>query len=402
MNASNRQQSDAAARTRQPIRIDTSGLRAESYLRADVSASAVRHNLGLLRRCLTPGVKLCAVVKADCYGHGQDLLLDLLSGGADFLAVATPEEALHLRSRGYTGPILVFFSACAYANGKELQEAVAELIARKVTLTVAQPEEIAAVAAAAAVVDAPAEVHVKVDSGMTRSGVLPDQAPAMFQALRSEKRIRLTGIYTHFATADAGDKAFTLQQLERFQEVVDAAGARDVCLHAANSAATIDLPVTHLDMVRPGIALYGYAPSDEMHNDLPLQPCLRLTAKLMQVKDVPAGSQAGYGRTFTFDADARVGLVPVGYGDGYLRCLGGQATMRVRGVDVPIRGRVAMDQTLIDLSAVPEASVGDEVEIISPQPNAPHSVANLARLAGTIPYEVTCRLGSRVRRRRVE
>ncbi|MFW5733084.1 MAG: alanine racemase [Planctomycetota bacterium] len=396
-------QTDSATPPRKPIRIESPSPRsAESYLKAEISTGAIRHNLGLLRRCLTPGTELCAVVKADCYGHGRDLLLDLIASGADSLAVATPDEALDLRSKGYTGRILVFFSACAYADGRELREAVAELIARKVTLTVAQPEEIPAVAAAASVVDQPAEVHVKIDSGMTRSGILHDRAGEVITPLLGEKRIRLTGVYTHFATADEPDKTFTLQQLERFQRAVDNAHCRDVTLHAANSAATIDLPTTHLDMVRPGIAIYGYEPSDGLANHLPLQPSLRLTAKLMQVKNVPAGSRAGYGLSYEFEKPARVGLVPVGYGDGYLRCFSNRATMRVRGHDVPVRGRVAMDQTLVDLTAVPDARVGDEVEIISNQPNAPHSVIELAKLAETIPYEITCRLGKRVRRQLIE
>ena len=154
-------------------------------------------------------------------------------------------------------------------------------------------------------------------------------------------------------------------------------------------------------MIRPGIALYGYQPSDQISTRLPLRPCLRLTGRLMQVKDVPAGSRCGYGLTYRFDRPSRTGLVPVGYGDGYLRSLSNRATMRIRGRDVPIRGRVAMDQIIIDLTDVAGAKVGDEVEIISSDPSAPHSVENLARLAGTIPYEITVRLGRRVRRRLV-
>ena len=151
-------------------------------------------------------------------------------------------------------------------------------------------------------------------------------------------------------------------------------------------------------MVRPGIAVYGYQPSDQMHHRLPLRPALRLTGKLMQVKTVPAGSRCGYGLTHTFDRDTRVGLVPVGYGDGYLRSFSGKTSVRLDGVSVPICGRVSMDQVTVDLTAVPSAKVGDVVEIISADPAAPHSVENLARLAGTIPYEITCRLGRRVRR----
>jgi alanine racemase len=168
--------------------------------------------------------------------------------------------------------------------------------------------------------------------------------------------------------------------------------------HAANSAATIDLPQSHFDMVRPGIALYGYQPSDAMHRKLPLRPALRLVGRLMQTKTLPAGSACGYGLTHTFRRDSVVGLVPIGYGDGYLRCLSNRASVRVAGRDVPVCGRVSMDQIIVDLTDAPAARVGDEAEVISNDPSTPHSVENLARLAGTIPYEITCRLGRRVKR----
>ena len=164
----------------------------------------------------------------------------------------------------------------------------------------------------------------------------------------------------------------------------------------------IDLPQTHGNMVRPGIAVYGYQPSDEMHVRLPLQPCLRLTGRLMQVRDVPAGSRCGYGLRYTFTRPSRIGLVPVGYGDGYPRSLSDKTVMRLRGQLVPTRGTISMDQTIIDLTDLPSAAVGDVVEIISPDPADPHSVEGLARLAGTIPYEITCRLGDRVRRKLVD
>jgi alanine racemase len=371
----------------------------ESYLTAEISASAIRANLGLLRRRLAAATRLCAVVKANCYGHGLDVLLPVIAHGADCLGVATPEEAIHLRRLGYDGPVLMFFSACAYADGQERAAALAELVARHVTLTIVTAAEITAVARAGELVGEAAEVHVMIDTGMTRSGVTAAGAVDLVGRIRRNTHIRLTGLYTHFASADEADKTFTRQQLERFLAVADACGGRDeLTLHAANSAATIDIPETHLDMVRPGIAIYGYPPSDRMQNALPLRPSLRLTGRLMQIKDVPAGCRCGYGLTYTFPRPSRVGLVPVGYGDGYLRCLSNRTTMRVRGRDVPARGRVSMDQVIIDLTDLEEAEVGDEVEIISPEANAPHSVMGLARLAETIPYEITCLLGRRVRR----
>ncbi len=371
----------------------------ESYLTAEVSASAVRWNLALLRQRLSGGAKLCAVVKADCYGHGIRPLLGVIASEADCLAVTTPEEALLLRKLGYQRPVLMFFSACANANGAERREVLGELIARRVTLTVAAAAELSAVEEAAKRMGTQAAVHVKVDSGMGRSGAPAEDLAALVEQARGRAGVRLSGIYSHFATADEIDKQYAREQLARFRKAVQAAGGgAGLTLHVANSAATIDLAETHLDMVRPGIALYGYQPSDTMANRLPLRPALRLVGTLMQIKNLPAGSSCGYGRTCTLNRDSRVGLVPIGYGDGYLRSFSDRSTMRVGGRDVPVCGRVSMDQVTIDLTDVPSARVGDPVEIISTDPAAPHSVENLARLAGTIPYEITCRLGQRVRR----
>ncbi|MGA2265933.1 MAG: alanine racemase [Phycisphaerae bacterium] len=371
----------------------------DSYLTAEVSASAVRWNVSLLRRRLAAGVKLCAVVKADCYGHGIRTLLSVLAAEADCLGVATPEEALLLRKLGYDRPILTFFSACANDDGAERREALAELIARRVTLTVAAAAELAAVEEAARRVRVPASVHIKVDSGMGRSGVPVEDLPAVVAEAGRYRSVKLTGVYSHFATADEADKQFACEQFARFKAAVQVAnGAAGLTLHAANSAATIDLAETHLNMVRPGIALYGYQPSDDMTHRLPLRPALRLVGKLMQIKNLPAGSPCGYGRTHTLQRATRAGLVPIGYADGYLRSFSHRAIMRVGGRDAPVCGRVSMDQVVIDLAGCPAARVGDEVEIISADPAAPHSVESLARLAGTIPYEITCRLGRRVRR----
>ncbi len=155
-------------------------------------------------------------------------------------------------------------------------------------------------------------------------------------------------------------------------------------------------------MVRPGIAVYGYRPSPAVRPEPPLEPCLRLVARLLQVKTVPAGTGAGYGLEHTFESESTVGLVPIGYADGYPRVLGGRSVVRVAGRVAPVCGRVSMDQITVDLSAVPEARVGDEVEIVAADPAAPNSLESLARLAGTIPYELTCRLGSRALRRLVD
>jgi alanine racemase len=374
-----------------------------SYLTAEVSASAVRANFAALRTHISPGTAICAVVKANCYGHGTVTLLGLMEELADCLGVATPEEALYLRRLGYERQIIMFLPSCAWASGQELHEALDYLIAEGVTLTVVAPSEVTAIAEATQRVGAKADVHVKIDTGMGRGGCPAAKAPELIRQVRECEALNLTGLYTHFAVADEADKSFTREQLACFLDTVGRSGGRDgLTLHAANSAATIDLADSHLDMVRPGIALYGYQPSDDMRTALPLRPAMRLAAQLMQIKTLPAGSRCSYGLTYQFKHDTPVGLVPVGYADGYVRSLSNRSTMRIRSQDVPIRGRVSMDQTIIDLTDVPDARVGDEVEIISADPLNPHSLENLARLAGTIPYELSCRLGRRVRRMLVD
>ena len=369
----------------------------KDYLTMSVSASAVRHNIALLRRRVGPGVKLCPVVKDDCYGHGMDVLYPVLAGLVDGFVVASPHEALALRRRGWRGFILCLLSA--YLDDFEVQE---ELIRQGITQTVMSATALAAIRAAAERAGVPAEVHLKVDTGMGRLGVPVGQAPALIRAIDELADVRLTGIYTHFACADEADKTETLRQLERFRAILPA-DRKDLAIHAANSAAAADLPEeTAFDMIRPGIALYGYQPSGELRDPLPLRPCMELSARLIAVKHLPAGSRSGYGLIHRYDRDSRVGVVPVGYGDGYFRAFSDRAVVRVLGRDAPVCGRVSMDQITVDLTDIPEARVGDEVQVISPDPEAPNSVENLARLAGTIPYEITCRLGARVRRRLVD
>jgi alanine racemase len=342
-------------------------------------------------------------VKADCYGHGLEILWPVIAEEGEAMAVAGACEAIELRELGYEGELLMFFTPGSLPDGEVSGSTLKELMRRNVTLTVVSSIDVEAAVRAAGELGIEAPVHIKIDTGMGRSGVGHNVAGDLIARVRRERSLKLTGLYTHFATADEADKSPALAQLDNFRGVVDTCrGDENLTIHAANSAAVIDLPVSHFDMVRPGIAVYGYQPSDEMHHVLPLRPCLRLTSLLMQIKDLPSGSSVGYGLTHTFDRASRVGLVPVGYADGYSRALSGKSSMRIAGVDVRVCGRVAMDQVIVDVTDVPSARIGDEVEVISPDPSAPHSVENLARLAGTIPYEITCGLGDRVRYAAVE
>lgn len=221
------------------------------------------------------------------------------------------------------------------------------------------------------------------------------QAKALIQTIQDIEGVELTGIYTHFATADEADKTATMAQLEDFKTVWPVSG--NVIHHAANTAAIIDLPETQFEMVRPGIAVYGCNPSGQLRNRIELKPCMSVMAKLIAVKHVPKGSRCGYGLTHEYARDSRVGIVPIGYGDGYFRSLSNKAVVRINGMDAPVCGWVSMDQMTVDVTDIPDVQVGGEVEIISADPTAPNSVENLARLADTIPYEITCHLGHNMR-----
>ena len=362
----------------------------KNYLTASISASAIRHNIAVLRKRIGPDVKLCPVVKDDCYGHGMDVLYPVLSGLVDGFAVASPHEALALRRRGYKGFILCLLSA--YFDELDVQD---ELVRQSITQTVMSKTALASIRAAAERVGATAQVHLKVDTGMGRLGVPVSQAADLIESIRELADVELTGIYTHFATADEADKTTTLHQLEQFRSIFPKDG--NLVVHAANSAAAIDLPESHFDMVRLGIALYGYRPSDGVKRGMELKPCMAVAAQLIAVKHLPKGSRSGYGLTHEYARDSRVGIVPIGYGDGYFRNLSNQAVVRINGQDAPVCGLVSMDQMTVDVTDIPDAKVGSRVEIISSDPLAPNSVENLARLAGTIPYEITCHLGHNIR-----
>jgi len=368
----------------------------EHYLTAEISRGAVAHNLEVLRARLPAGCRLCAVVKADCYGHSVEALLATIVAKADALAVATVPEALDLRERGYGGMILVTVALSPRVGGPQ-RDAVAEAMRREVQLTVADQADVPSLQRLAGEVAAGADIHVKIDTGMGRSGVLPAGAVQLVRAVRNAPPLRLAGVYTHFAASDEADKTHAEGQFAVFQDLLGQLGPLDgVLRHAANSAAVADMPHTALDMVRPGVAIYGYQPSDEIRYPLPLRPALRLTGPIVQIKRLPAGATVGYGCTCKLTRDSRIGIVPAGYADGIPRALAGHCPVGVDGRIAPVLGRISMDQVVIDLTDLPGVDIGHTAELISPDPQAANSVANLARLSGTIPYEVTCRLGGRI------
>ncbi|HSV16028.1 MAG TPA: alanine racemase [Tepidisphaeraceae bacterium] len=379
---------------------------------AHISRSALLHNAGVIRRAVGQDVKICAIVKANAYGHDAQLVIDTLANfsadGAsdsppvDAFAVADLDEAAELPP--VPQPLLVLRPVENVFLGR--QRAKIELAIRQGwLLTVANAAAADDIARIAMAVGKRAHLHVMVDTGMNRAGVGLDQLDSLMHKIDSRPSLRLAGIYTHFVTAEDAEHPLTIEQLAMFLDKTDGIAGQSagrVIRHAANSGAVFFSSSSHLDMVRPGISLYGVDPTGTPSMDRPLRPALRWTAPLIGIRDVPRGGSVGYNQTWTADRDTRVGLVPVGYADGYQRAFSNRGVMLIHGSSARVIGRVSMDLTTIDLSQVPMACIGDEVTVLDNDPLSGASVYQLAKWADTIPYEIFCRIGPRVRRVAVE
>jgi alanine racemase len=356
---------------------------------ARVDLGAIARNCGALARVAAPAT-LCAVVKADGYGHGAvEAARAAQAGGAGWLAVATAGEAAGLRAAGIEGPLLVMGALSA-------DELTAALRAR--ADIVAWREEHAAALAAHPDADG-ARVHVKLDTGMGRLGTRDGaEAERTAAAVAAAPRLRLAGLMTHFATSD-DDPAFAREQLARFLAWAEPLRARhpDVLLHAANSAATLGIPESRLGMVRCGIAVYGMDPFGADPDAHGLAPALELRSYLAEVKPIAPGESAGYGRRFVAREPTWIGTVPVGYGDGVRRALTNDCDVLVAGRRVPVAGTISMDNLTVDLGPDPPAR-GAEVVLIGARDGERVLAEEWARRLGTINYEITCGIGPRVPR----
>ncbi|MDP6811061.1 MAG: alanine racemase [Kiritimatiellia bacterium] len=364
-------------------------------LRLEVSASAIAHNIHALRAEIGPDVLFCAVVKSNAYGHGVQAVWPAIAENADWLAVASADEAIELRELGYAGPLLMLFCARSCGVDTDAVALLADLIQRNVVLTVTDPADVELVKLAAMGSGTEAAVHLEMDSGMTRSGASPDHVLPILGTIAETSEIRLDGLYTHFATADEQDESYTRQQMDISNEVITISGANSsVVKHYSNSAAAVRFPEARQDMVRVGLMMYGWRPAPHIAPELDLRPALRLVSSVMQLHEVPRGTRVGYGLTHTCERPSRIGLVAGGYADGYLRSLSNRAVVGVGGGVAPVLGRVSMDQITVDLTDHPNVMVGDEVELIANDASAPNSVEGLARMAETIPYEILTRMDS--------
>lgn len=361
----------------------------------EVDLDHFAHNLRAVRERIGPGREVLLVVKADAYGHGAIEISDAAGReGVAHLGVATLHEGIQLRQAGCRLPIVVLSPL--------IPAEIIEAVNHGLDPTVCDLDFAHALSSAARAADRPLRCHIEVDTGMGRIGVRADDAEPFIATVAALPGLRLASVYTHFPDADAEDLAFAERQTARFRDLLarlEARGIRPPRAHAANSAGTLNVDDALFDWVRPGLLAYGYLPPHARHAP-ELRPVMSFKSRLVQVRDLPAGTPISYGRTFVTDRPTRVGVVPVGYGHGYSWLLSNRGAMMIAGVRVPILGRVTMDLTMIDVSAVPGAAVGDEVLLFGGVAGIDGALPleDVARWSETLPYEVMCTIGKRVTR----
>ena len=374
---------------------------------AEVDLEDIAHNVRELRRITSPDSCLMAVVKANAYGHGLvEVAGKALESGAQALGVARASEGIELRKAGFDAPILIF----SYTP----PDMARELVEFDLTQTVYSYKTAKVLSAAAGSFNKKIRVHLKVDTGMGRLGVLPDcfrasqssrgvdNAVHEVELIARLKNLEINGIYTHFASADSPDKSYTENQLAIFMNFIEQlknAGMEFSVKHAANSAAVIDMPETHLDMVRTGISIYGLYTSDNVDKSrINLKPAMELKARIIHLKKVPAGFKISYGITYETQKATTIATVPIGYAVGFNRLLSSRGHMLVCGRKAPIIGRVCMDMTMLDVGDIPEVSLEDEVVIFGKQGDASITVDEIASSINTINYEIVSAIADRVPR----
>ncbi len=368
--------------------------RVTARARAVIDLGALRNNFNQARRLAGSGVEIWPAVKANAYGHGaMQVTAALAEAGADGFCVATPLEALEITSSAHSRPVLVLGVICP-GEIPSILECGAEV-------TIASLDLACRLSAEARAGGCTVHVHVKVDTGMGRIGFRPEEAADAAEAIAQLPGLALKGMMTHYACADSADLSDAQRQTIVFADVCHAAIARigrPLVRHAANSAALLTLPQSRFDAVRPGIMLYGSYPSDALARPADLRAVMTLSAPVVFLKDVPDGTPISYGHTWTAKRPSRIATVAIGYGDGLPRRLSSAGSALIRRTAAPIAGRVCMDQTMLDVTDVPEVAVGDEAVFWGGQEDAEIRCDGVAWSIGTIPYELTCQVTPRVPR----
>ncbi len=373
-----------------------------TYLRrtwAEVDIDAIKHNFDEIRKTVNPKSKIMCVIKADAYGHGAVFLGKLYEKmGADCFAVSNIEEAMQLRENGIRLPVLILgFTPASMAK---------VLADHHISQAVFSEEYAAELSQAASLDNVKVNIHIKLDTGMSRIGFMyqdirrDEDSLAQIRRVCALPHLVTEGIFTHFAVSDEAEdgKEATERQLHNFSHAVESlqqSGISFRLIHCSNSGAIIDYPQAHFDCVRAGIILYGLSPSGKLENRLNLHPAMQIKSVVAQVKTIDANTPVSYGGTFVSEKPMKIATVPIGYADGYTRSLGNRAFMTIKGKKAPLIGRVCMDQLMLDVSDIDDVKSGDEVTVIG---EGSLSFDDMAQLTGTINYELVCLVGKRVPR----
>lgn len=367
---------------------------------ADVSLDDLAHNYHTLRQTVPGSCRFLGVVKADAYGHGAvPISRHLEDLGAELLAISNLEEAVQLRRGGVKAPLLILgYTPAIYA---------ADMVELGIIQEVHSLEYARELEDRLSGTSLRLPIHLKLDTGMTRLGFFCQDDEATLEellAVFSMAHLLVKGMFTHFPVADSTtpeDEAFTRAQFDRFSRFISALEAKhlrpEIC-HCCNSGATIQYPEYALDMIRPGIATYGIAPSPELAGRLELRPILTLSSTIYQIRQYPAGVSVSYGRSHVTDQPRTLAVIPIGYADGLSRQLSGQTEFLLHGVRVPVLGRICMDMCMVDITDVPQAQVGDKVIVMGTGTDGARSICGVAQQLGTIPYEVLCGINKRIPR----
>lgn len=365
---------------------------------AKVDLDALCANVEAIRNALNPGTKIMAIIKANGYGHGAVPIgkeletFDTVFG----YGVATAEEAFALRKAGLHKPVLIL--------GYTFPDNYEALIEQDISMTVFRYETLEELSTCAARLGKKAKVHIKVDTGMSRIGIFPDESGLAFvKKALSYNELMIEGVFTHFARADETDKTSAekqFDQISQFWNDIEAqTGYQIPWKHCANSAGIMELQKTHMDMVRAGIILYGMWPSEEVEKEkISIQPMLSLKSRIVHIKQVAKGTPVSYGGTYVTDKEMRIATIPVGYADGYPRSLSGKGYVLIHGKKAPILGRICMDQLMVSVEDIPEAQTGSEVTLIGKDGGCQITMEELGDLSGRFNYEFACGLGERVPR----
>jgi alanine racemase len=360
----------------------------------EIDLNALRHNLSALKKRVGPQTKILGIVKADAYGHGDyEISRVLLNNGVEMLGIAILEEGIQLRDKGIKAPLLLL--------GGIFEEQIDTVIQYGLTPTVYDLKLAEVLSKRAYYFNTIMKVHVYVDTGMGSIGVKHDKAVEFVKFARNLKNLLIEGIYTHCSSSDEKDSAFTILQIRRFRDVLDALDASKACIplrHMANSGAILGYPEAYFTMVRPGLSLYGLYPSEDVSRDIGIRPVMSFKTRIIHIKDMESGDVVGYGRTYRITKPTRVATLPLGYDDGYNRLLSNQGEVLIRGKKASIIGRVCMDQCFVDVTNIKDVSVGDEAVLYGSQGQETIPIESVAEQLNTVPYEVTCNISKRVPR----